>query len=132
MTKCTYVGIKVTKDGNSESEVNARITIARGAFAALKNIWKTNKIRNRTKISMFKSNVLNVLLYAVESWKVTRDISDARSFFLQNKCLMKICESIGPTKFRKRNSMKEQACSPSLSTLNAAHGNGSATYVEYY
>ena len=50
VTEFTYLGAKVTTDGNSESEIKARIRKARGAFAALKNIWKTNKISNRTKI----------------------------------------------------------------------------------
>ena len=62
----------MSTDGNSESEIKARIRKASGAFAALKNIWKTNKISNRTKIRLFKSNVLSVLLYAAESWKVTK------------------------------------------------------------
>ena len=38
----------MTKDVNSESEIKARTSKVRGAFAALKNIWKTNKISNRT------------------------------------------------------------------------------------
>ena len=50
VTEFTYLGAEVTKVGNSESEINARISKAREAFAALKNIWKTNKISNRTKI----------------------------------------------------------------------------------
>ncbi|KAI0231053.1 hypothetical protein LSAT2_018566 [Lamellibrachia satsuma] len=74
VTEFTYLGAKVSTDGNSESEIKARIRKARGAFAALKNIWKTNKISNRTKIRLFKSNVLSVLLYAAESWKVTKSI----------------------------------------------------------
>ena len=67
VTEFTYLGAKVSTDGNSESEIKARIRKARGAFAALKNIWKTNKTSNRTKIRLFKSNVLGVLLYAAES-----------------------------------------------------------------
>ena len=48
VTKFTYLGAKVSTDGNSESEIKAMIRKARGAFASLKNIWKTNKISNRT------------------------------------------------------------------------------------
>ena len=77
VTEFNYFGVKVIKDGNSESEVKASINKARGALAALRNIWKTNKISNRTKIRLFKSNVLSVLLYAAESWKVTRHMSGA-------------------------------------------------------
>ena len=53
----------MTKDGNTEAEIKTRINKARGAFAALKNIWKMKMISKKTKIRIFKSNVLSVLLY---------------------------------------------------------------------
>ena len=56
----------MTKDGNTEAEIKTRINKARGAFAALKNIWKTKMISKKTKIRIFKGNVLSVLLYAAE------------------------------------------------------------------
>ena len=97
VTEFNYLGAKVSTYGNSESEIKARIRKARGAFAALNNIWKTNKISNRTKIRLFKSNVLNVLLYAAESWKVTKGISQTLEVF-QNKCLRKILRIYWPNK----------------------------------
>ncbi len=48
VTEFTYLGAKVTKDGNTEAEI--KINKAMGAFAALKNIWKTKKISKKTKI----------------------------------------------------------------------------------
>ena len=71
VTEFTYLGAEVTKVGNSESEINSRISKAREAFAALKNIWKTSK---RTNIRLFKSNVFSVLLYVAESRKVAKGI----------------------------------------------------------
>ena len=64
VTEFTYLGAKVTKDRNTAAEIKTRINKARGAFAALKNIWKTKMISKKTKIRIFKSNVLSVLLYA--------------------------------------------------------------------
>ena len=74
VTEFTYLGAKVTKDGNTEAEIKTRINKAMGAFAALKNFWKTKMISKKTKIRIFKSNVLSVLLYAAEYWKVTKGI----------------------------------------------------------
>ena len=91
VTEFTYLVAKVSTYENSESEIKARIRKARGAFAALTNIWKTNKISNRTRIRLFKSNVLSVLLYATESWKVTKGIC-------QNKCLRTILRIYRPNK----------------------------------
>ena len=67
VTEFTFLGAKVTKYGNTEAEIKTRINKERGAFAALKNIWKTKMISKKTKIRIFKSNVLSVLLYAAES-----------------------------------------------------------------
>ena len=60
----------MTKGGNTDAEINQ----AKGAFAALKNIWKMKMISKKTKIRIFKSNVLSVLLYAADASKVTRGI----------------------------------------------------------
>ena len=54
VTEFTYLGAKVTTDGNTEAEIKTRINKARGAFAALKNIWKTKMISKKTKKSIFK------------------------------------------------------------------------------
>ena len=51
----------MTKGGNTEAELKTRINKAGGAFAALKNIWKTKMISNKTKIRIFKSNVYSGL-----------------------------------------------------------------------
>ena len=60
VTEFTYLGAKVTTDGNTDAEIKTWINKARGAFAALKNIWKTKMISKKTMIRSFKSNVLSV------------------------------------------------------------------------
>ena len=62
-----YLGSKITTDGDSEVDVQARIAKATGAYAALRNIWRSSKISNHTKVRIFKSNVLGVLLYGAKS-----------------------------------------------------------------
>ena len=98
----TYHGAKMSKDGNTDSEVRARISQARVSFAVLRNIWKTNKINKRTNIRLLTNNVLSVILYAVQSWKVTKGICQTIKKNLQIIVLGEFCQSNGPTKFRKR------------------------------
>ena len=62
MQEFIYLGNKITADGNSENDVLAHIAKARGAFASLKNIWKSSKIGINIKLRIFKSNVLGVLI----------------------------------------------------------------------
>ena len=70
-----YLGSKMQADGDSEPNVKRRISKASQAFSMLKNIWKSNKLSRNTKIRIFRSNVVSVLLYGCESWKVTTTIS---------------------------------------------------------
>ena len=85
----TYLGSKITTDGDSGADVKGRINKARGAFAALRKIWKTSKISIKTKLRIFKSNVLGVLLYGAESWKVTQTICHKLDVF-QTRSLRRI------------------------------------------
>ena len=54
----------MTTDGDYEKEVSTRITKANQAFAicTLHKIWKSKNIGLKTKLRIFKSNILSVLL----------------------------------------------------------------------
>ena len=90
-----YLGSKITSDGNSEEDVKARINKARGTLASLKNVLKSTKISTNTKIRIFKSIVLAVLLYGAESWKVTNIITNSLDVF-QTWCLRRILRIFWP------------------------------------
>ena len=109
VTEFTYLGAKVTKDGNTEAEIKTKINKAREAFAAVKNTWKTKMISKKTKIIIFMDNVLSVLLYAAESWKVNKGICHRLEV-----CLRRIAHmSFGLTKYPMRSSMTELGFFPS-------------------
>ena len=58
---------------------------------------ETTNDSKKTKIRIFKSNVLSVLLYAAESWKATKGICHMLEVF-QNKCLRRILHIFWPNK----------------------------------
>ena len=126
VTEFTYLGAKVTKDGNTEAEIKTRINKARGAFAALKNIWKTKMISRKTKIRIFKSNVLSVLLYAAESWKVTKGICHMLEVF-QNKCLRRILHIFWPNKITNAELHDRTGMLPISLEVKKEDGGGLAT-----
>ena len=84
-----YLGSVVNVSGGAESDVAGRIRKAYGAFSQLYTIWKNNSISKRTKLRIFNSNVISVLLYGSETWKVTADISKKLQVFV-NRCLRRI------------------------------------------
>lgn len=89
VSEFVYLGSKITTHGNLEVDVLARFSKATGAYVAIRNIWRSAKISTNTKIRIFKSNVLGVLLYGAEAWKVTKTISNKLDTF-QTRCLCRI------------------------------------------
>jgi Reverse transcriptase (RNA-dependent DNA polymerase)/Domain of unknown function (DUF6451) len=85
----TYLGSVMSKDGGADADVNARIRKAGQTFGMLFNIWRSPQLSQNLKIKIFKSNVLSVLLYGCETWKVTRRITARLQVFV-NKCLRRI------------------------------------------
>ena len=77
-------------DGDLEPDVKLRISKSSQTFSILKIIWKSMNLSYKTKINIFKSIVLIVLLSKSESWKVTTRISQmlevfkTGAFYLEN------------------------------------------------
>ena len=69
--KFKYLGVTLTKDGKSESEIKIRMATATSALVRLKTIWKINKISIQTKILLYKSLVLSNMMYGCETWTLT-------------------------------------------------------------
>ena len=81
-----YLGSKMTVDGYMKIEVKEIIIKARHVFSLLRQIWKSRKISTKTKLRIFQTNVISVLLYGAESWKTTNGLEDRLNAF-QRKCL---------------------------------------------
>ena len=90
-----YLGSKMTSDGSCDAEIRSRLSKASQAFGTLKSTWKANKLSMKTKLRLFKSNVISSLLYGAESWKMTKTIGKKLDTF-QRKCLRRIVGAIWP------------------------------------
>ena len=62
-----YLGGTISRDG-SESDVKRRIGLARGLFQSLNNIWIAKELSRETKVQVYETLVLGVLLYNSETW----------------------------------------------------------------
>jgi hypothetical protein len=85
----TYLGAVVDKYGGTEKDVSRRLSLARNAFVTLRPVWKSGKYSTTTKIRLFNSNVMPVLLYGAEMWRITGTDSK-RLDVLQRTCLRRI------------------------------------------
>ena len=80
----------------------------------LEAVEKAKNINITTKIRIYKSNVVSVLLYGSESWKTTNNIKHKLEVF-QNRCLRRILgiywpETISNKDLRKRTGMRSVEC----------------------
>ena len=85
----TYLGSCIDREGNTRKEVNSRIAKAAAAFRGLNKIWTSKVISMKTKLRLYNSNVLSVLTYGAESWRMTKE-TERRLDSFENKCLRKI------------------------------------------
>ncbi|XP_045124033.1 uncharacterized protein LOC123511990 [Portunus trituberculatus] len=83
---------KVRNDGGSSQEVVQRIGLAHGVIDSLStSIWRYRYLCRRTKIQIFKSVVIPVLLYGCETWTLNTDLRRRINVF-GNRCLRRIME----------------------------------------
>ena len=63
-----YLGAYISKSGGTEEDIRARLGKARAAYSKLDRICKNSQFSYKTKIEIFKSNDISVLLYGCECW----------------------------------------------------------------
>ena len=85
----TYLGATVCKEGGGMKDLKNRLSKARSSFVKLKKIWSSNSISMKTKLKLFKTLVVPVLLYGCETWKMNKGDGKAVDVF-HNRCLRRI------------------------------------------
>ena len=68
----TYLGSRIEDNGKSEMETRIRIGRALSALAKLDVIWRARNIRMKNKLLLIRSVVVATLLYACESWTLSK------------------------------------------------------------
>ena len=63
VTDFTYLGSNISVENSVQKDISARINKARNSYCSLCNIWKSNVYSLKTKVRLFNSNVISVLLY---------------------------------------------------------------------
>ena len=67
-----YLSANVSNEGGTEDDIKARLGKARLAYNKLDKFWKNSQFAIRTKVNVFKSSVISVLLYGCETWRTTK------------------------------------------------------------
>jgi len=85
----TYLGGVIACDASCENDVTRRIGLAIGAAASLNTIWAAEEISIETKVRVYQSMVLSILLYNSETWTL-REMEKKRLLVFEMTVLRRI------------------------------------------
>lgn len=95
----TYLGSVVNLHGGTEEDIPLRLGKARAAFAHMTPVWKSSTYSRKTKLRLYRSNVLSVLLYGSECWRMTEFERDNHKLATYHTtCLRRIMRVFWPNK----------------------------------
>ena len=66
-----YLGCSISSNGGCERDISRRIGLARGITQMLDKVWSSGAISKSTKVRVYETLVLSVLLYNSETWTLT-------------------------------------------------------------
>ena len=102
----TYLGSSLTPDGGSKEDIQNRLNKARTSFNSMNNIWKSSQYSTRTKLKLYNSCILPVLLYGAECWRMTQqDLAKLSTFHTKN--LRRILKIFWPNKISNEDLMSQ-------------------------
>ena len=68
----SFLGSKITADGDCSHETKRRLLLGRKAMTNLDSIFKSKDITLLTKVRLVKAMVFPVVMYGCESWTVKK------------------------------------------------------------
>ena len=83
------------KFGGTEADIKRRLALARIAFTRLQNIWRSGRFSQKTKLRILNSNMVSVLLYGAEMWRVTTTDLNKLDVF-HRTCLRRVLRRFWP------------------------------------
>jgi Reverse transcriptase (RNA-dependent DNA polymerase)/Domain of unknown function (DUF6451) len=86
----TYLGGVILQDARCEFDIKWRLNLATGVVSSLNTIWESKDISVQTKVRVYHSLVLSVLLYNYETWTM-RAGDESRLRVFEMAVLRRIC-----------------------------------------
>lgn len=72
-----YLGSIITNNGNMDTEINRRRALAASAMKTLwKPLWRHHSITRATKLRVYNTSILSILLYGAETWPLNKTLAE--------------------------------------------------------
>ena len=72
VTDFSFLGSKITADGDYSHEIKRQLLLGRKAMTNLDSIFKSRDITLPTKVHLIKAMVFPVVMYGCESWTIKK------------------------------------------------------------
>ena len=72
VTDFTFLGFKITADGDGSHEIKRHLLLGRKVMTNLDSIFKSRDITLLTKVHLVKTMVFPVVMYGCESWTIKK------------------------------------------------------------
>ena len=72
VTDFSFLGSKITADGDCSCEIKRRLLLGRKVMTNLDSIFKSRDITLPTKVRLVKAMVFPVVMYECESWTIKK------------------------------------------------------------
>lgn len=105
-----YLGVTINSKNNNHDEIKIRLTAANKCYYGVTSILKSKQVSLKSKITIYKVIIRPVLLYACETWPMTKGDEDKLAT-LERRILRRI---FGPKinnmtqQYEKRNNIEIQ------------------------
>ena len=112
--KFTCLGSIVTANRDCLADIKNRTSKTASAMNKLNNFWKNKNIEQKTKLQIFRTNLLPVLLYGSETWSMSMG-SERRLASFHLRCLCRLLH-IKWYEFKINTEVLEKANTESIAT----------------
>ena len=72
VTEFTFLGSKITADGDCSHEIKRHLLLGRKAMTNLDSVLKSRDITLLTKVHLVKAMVFPVIMYGCEGWTIKK------------------------------------------------------------
>jgi hypothetical protein len=91
VTEFIYLGSKISSDGRCSPDILLRIAHAASAMDSCKMVWSQSKLSLKTKLRIYQTCILPILLYGSETWTLlSKDSKGLEAFHV--RCMRRILQ----------------------------------------
>src|SRR6218665_2197513 len=73
VTEFIYLGRVITEDGRCTKDIKRRIGLASAMFGTMNKVWRSNNITTATKVKLYGTFVIPVMMYGSECWCLRKE-----------------------------------------------------------